>query len=61
MKLIRNLLAALLALTLLCSTAFASSGFNAGLEVDRSEEGKISVTVEDSSVLADKKPTLSIP
>jgi len=45
---------------LLCSTALAAEGFNAGLTVERTES-TITVTVQNSSVLADKQPTLSIP
>lgn len=61
MKLIRNLLATIFLVAILCTVSFASSGFNAGLTVDRSASGVISVTVEDSSVLHEKVPTLTIP
>ena len=61
MKVLRHILAACLAAALLCTSAFASSGFNAGLVIDRETEGQISVTVQDSSVLREKKPTLTIP
>ena len=61
MKALRHILAACLAAALLCTVAFASSGFNAGLSIDRETEGQISVTVQDSSVLAEKRPTLTIP
>lgn len=61
MKKLRILLLSLLAAMLLCSTVFAADGFNASLDVDRSVEGQITVTVQDSSVLAEKKPLLTIP
>jgi len=65
MKLMRNMLAVLLALTLLCSSAFASTseGFHAGLSVDREHEadGYFTVTVVESSVLEEHTPTLTVP
>jgi len=61
MKFMRNLLALVLALSLLCVPVLAAEGFNAGLTVDRTETGKISVTVAESTVLAEKQPTLTIP
>lgn len=41
--------------------ALAAEGFNAGLSVDRSTDGRIIVSVEDSEVLNTQKPHLSIP
>lgn len=67
MKIIRNLLAVLCLCALLSSYALAaaSEGFNAGLEVDRTTEGVITVTVANddatNAILAEHKPTLSIP
>ena len=49
MKVFRNLLAMMLALSLLCVPVLAAEGFNAGLTVDRSKGGAISVTVADST------------
>lgn len=60
MKTGKRLLAAVLAALLLCGTVLADTGFNAGLTIDRDTEGQISVTVQDSDVLAEKKPTLTI-
>jgi hypothetical protein len=63
MKKISRLICALLCAALLLSaSAFAAEdGFNASLTIDRSAAGQIRVTVADSSVLAAKKPTLTIP
>ena len=61
MKVFRNLLAMMLALSLLCVPVLAAEGFNAGLTVDRSKGGTISVTVADSAILTEKQPTLTIP
>ena len=63
MKKISRLVCALLCAALLLSaSAFAAGdGFNASLTIDRSAAGQISVTVAQSSVLAEKKPTLTIP
>lgn len=60
MKTLRNILTIILTAALLCTSVFASSGFNAGLTIDRGTDGQISVTVENSSVLEEKKPTLTI-
>lgn len=61
MKHFRGIVSALLAVLLLSLPVFASTGFHAGLSVDRETEGQITVVVRDSSVLADNVPTLSIP
>ena len=61
MRVFRNLLALMLALSLLCVPVLAAEGFNAGLTVDRTETGKIFVTVAGSDVLTEKQPTLTIP
>ena len=62
-KLISAILTLALALTFACPALAAGEGggFNAGLTIDRSVAGQISVTVADSSVLAEKRPTLTIP
>ena len=62
MKKISRLICALLCAALLLSaSAFAAEdGFNASLTIDRSAAGQIRVTVADSSVLAAKKPSLTI-
>lgn len=58
---VRKTLAAALLLVLLCQSALAAeNGFNAGLEIQRTEE-QILITVEDSDVLAAERPTLTIP
>ena len=58
---VRKTLAALLMLVLLCQSALAAGGgFNAGLEIQRTD-GQILITVEDSKVLASEQPTLTIP
>jgi len=59
MKKLHVLLSVLLAL--LACTILAAADFNAGVEIDRSVNGVISVTVEDSDVLQDKVPSLSVP
>ena len=56
----RNLLAVVLVCLLLSPAALADD-FNAKLEIDSSVAGVITVTVQDSSILAEKVPTLSIP
>ena len=57
-KFITILLMALLCV-ILCVGAYADDGFNAALDIEKGEDF-ISVTVTDSSVLQDKKPTLLI-
>ena len=58
---VRKFLAAALMLVLLCQSVLAvGNGFNAGLEIQRTE-GQIVVTVVDSDVLAAERPTLTIP
>ena len=61
MKKIVSILLSVLLLVGLGVNALAAEGFNAGLSVDRNTEGRIIVTVEDSQVLRDQKPRLSIP
>lgn len=56
---VRKTLAALL--LLMCQSVLAAeNGFNAGLEIQRTDE-RILITVEDSNVLAAERPTLTIP
>ncbi len=61
MRVMRKFLAAMLTAALLCTAVFASSGFDAGLTIDRATAGQISVTVKSSSVLEERRPTLTIP
>lgn len=62
-KICCRLLTLALCAAMMSSAAWADGGFNAKLTVDRTNEenGVITVTVEDSSVLAQYKPTLSVP
>lgn len=57
----RQAMATALLLVLLGQSALAADeGFNAGLDIQRTED-KILVTVKDSNVLATEQPTLTIP
>lgn len=59
----KRLIATFLALTLIlsCSAFAAGDTFNAGLTFGEDSNGNMTVTVQDSSILASQKPTLSIP
>jgi len=46
---------------LLTVSAFAADTFDAGITVNRDTDGQIIVTIPDSDILAEKKPTLTIP
>jgi len=59
MKKLRILFSVLLALA--ACTLMASADFNAGVDIDSSVSGVISVTIVDSEVLHEQVPSLSVP
>ena len=61
-KMFKTIISALLISSLCAGTVFAAE-FDPSLNVDTSQNGKIVVSIneENNTVLAEKKPTLTIP